>query len=89
MTTRGKNLPTNLVGWDFLDIRNSPVLRLRNQATETQQERTRYDDDELFSHNHFSGSRLREQTQYWQPECPTLVRLFVGFSCGLGFGVAA
>ena len=39
--TKGKNLSTNLIGRDFLDIRKGLVLRLRNQATERQQQHTR------------------------------------------------
>ena len=34
MTTKGKDMPANLVGWDFRVIRNL-VLRLRNEAIET------------------------------------------------------
>jgi hypothetical protein len=41
MTLKGKNLPTNFVGWDFRVIRDGLVLRLRNQATERQQQRSR------------------------------------------------
>ena len=52
ITTKGKNLPTNLVGGDFLVIRNGLVLRLRNLAAETQQEHTRDYHEKSFSHNH-------------------------------------
>src|ERR1051326_7505388 len=59
VTTSGaKNLSTNLVGGDFLVIRNSLDLRLRNQATEAQHDCTRCDDEKL-SHNDFSDWLLR------------------------------
>jgi hypothetical protein len=77
ITSKGKNLPTDLVGGDFLVIRNGLVLRLRNQASETQQEHTRDDHEKPFSHNHFSDLLLREQIQYGQSECPLPMRLFV------------
>jgi hypothetical protein len=35
------------------------------------------DHEKTFSHNHFSALLLRKQTQHWQSECPSQMRLFV------------